>query len=60
MSRSAVVKPCDVVMRLCALMRSMDGIVEQFVAKHIKLIIEGVVSSQVESMRNWGAQEQSR
>ena len=41
-------------------MRSMAGIVEQFVAKHIKLSIEGVVSAQVKSMRNLGAQEQNR
>ncbi len=40
-------------------MRNMAGIVEQLVAKHIRLSIEGIVSAQVESMRNRGAQERS-
>ncbi len=40
-------------------MRSMDGIVEYFVAKDIKLNIEGIFSAQVKSIRDRGAQEQS-
>ncbi len=40
-------------------MRSMAGIVEKFVAKQIKLSIEGIGSALVKSVRNWGAQQQS-